>query len=199
MELYLKIFVIGFVVSLVVGLIIDCQIFVLTITAGVILLYAFETYKLRQAMVNQTEITTKPVLALYISQDMQKREATIWIENFGNFPAYNVKCEESQLQTESSNESSLEYKFKFELDFVPPKGRTQVFLGRSKITDRLTAEELFSVMNYQKMRKSPYTLKTIVTYDDISNHSWRCELEYNSSIGIVAKTPKRYTRANERR
>jgi len=175
MKRYVLIFTFGFVFFLIFGLIINSQIFVLTITAGIILLYTFETYKLREATVNQTEINTRPVLALHINQDMQRREATIWIENFGNFPAYNVKCEESQLQIESSNESSVGYELKFELDFIPPKGKAQVFLGRSKLTDRLTTEELFSIMNYQKMRKSPYAFKTIVTYDDISSHGWKCE------------------------
>lgn len=199
MKRYIQIFIFVFVCLLVIGLIMDSQIMALTVTAGIVLLYTYETYKLREATVNQTEINTRPVLALYINKDMDRREATIWIENFGSFPAYNARCEESQLKTLSMFKDSLEYELKFELDFIPPKGKAQIFLGHSKLTDRIDSEELFSILNVQKMRKFPYELKTIVTYDDISNHSWKCELEYNSTIGIMAKNPKSYKREKKRR
>jgi hypothetical protein len=198
MKKYIQISISAFVCLLIVGLIMDSQLLVLAVTAGIVLLYTYETYKLREATVNQTDINTRPVLALYIDQDMERREATIWIENFGNFPAYNARCEESQLKTLSTSQDPLEYDLKFELDFIPPKGKAQIFLGHSKSTDRIDNKELFSIVNWQKVKKAPYELRTIVTYDDISSQSWKCELEYNGTIGIIAKTPNSYKRENRK-
>jgi hypothetical protein len=109
--------------------------------ALIILFYTIETYKMRRAIAENTELNTRPILALEI--DFKEKKA--FIRNFSNFPAYNFRIEDYKFE-EIDNSSSEIFKnihaeepspILYEdfgiVDVIPPKDK--VLILESNVDD----------------------------------------------------------------
>jgi hypothetical protein len=172
---------------------------ILTITAMIIAIYTYETYRLRKATVDNTAISTRSVLVLDLDPDNGSKKVFFWVENYGNFPAYNVEFEGTEFIVEEEQQS-LSYKFEFEkIDVVPPHGKVQALFGFFKKNEEdigITSERLFTLVNAQRILQKGFQLKTSVIYDDILGQSWKSNLGCSSIIGIIAEKPERIMRGS---
>jgi len=164
---------------------------ILTITAIILVFYTYETYRLRKAALDQTRVNIMPILALLLEKDNQKREIRCFIENFSNFPAYNVDFEEAKL---------LSYGATIELIVgniivVPPKSKIQLVVsvsprekGHSIFNN--THQFVFNFFEKGKIRFGLSELRTSVIYDDVLGNSWKTTLGYNDWSGVIAEKPE---------
>ncbi len=163
------------------------------ITALIILFYTIETYKMRKAITDNTEINIRPVMVLHFTND------NVWIENFGNFPAYNLRFVETKLTfSKWSFSKNEEIPLEFAgVTMVPSKGKVSLLCLIADICGDSNQPQagFFGVSNYpQKMKEGVYWVTTTVIYDDILGHSWKSDLEYHSLTGIGAGKPERTKR-----
>jgi hypothetical protein len=173
---------------LLIGLCLKSSNIILFITALIIFYYTLETYKMRKAISENTEISTRPILILHIDLNFSDTKVNISIENFGNFPAYNVCFEQAKLETKKSSVDieSKSSRFIFEnVDVVPPKGKVEVAFEALELTDN----SLFGLLQHQRSSRVPYFLETIATYEDILGRIWKSNLGFGSQ-GIIAEMPK---------
>jgi len=115
---------------------------VLTITAVVIYWYTLETHEMRMEMIVQKEITIMPILV------MRKRPYTFnfYIENIGNFPAYDIRIQELVLKEEVKHPKQI---LVFDLiDLLMPKDNIDV--GVKKSTEVIQDTEKDSSWNQLK-------------------------------------------------
>jgi hypothetical protein len=188
-EKYQNYFIWGIVIFvLLIGLCFKSSNIILCITALIILWYTLETYWMRKAISENTEISTRPILILHIDLNFLDTKVSISIENFGNFPAYNVCFEQTELETKKSSLDiqSKSFRFMFEnVDVVPPKGRVEIAFESLELPDN----SLFGLLHNQRSCKLPYYLETIAMYEDILGRIWKTNLGY-SSQGIIAGKPE---------
>ena len=173
---------------LLIGLYLKSSNIILFITALIIFWYTLETYKMRKAMSESTEFSTKPILILHIDLNLSDTKTSISIENFGNFPAYNVCFEQAELETQKSSLDieSKHFRFNFEnVDLVPPKGKVEVAFESLELDNM----SLFGLLHNQRSHKLPYSLETIAIYQDILGRIWKSNLGL-SSQGIIAGMPE---------
>jgi hypothetical protein len=176
---------------------------ILTLTAVIIYVYTYETYELRRATVDHTEIYTRPVLILRMDLDNRDQKVFLRLHNHGHSPAYNVEFKETELNMEMPE--GYQWKLKLEdVDVVPPEKEILVSLASGpdeSIYEWVTSEQLFSRINSTRVRHGRYSFKTIAVYEDILGHTWKSELGFNSTFGIIAKKPdaiERKTRAQKK-
>lgn len=132
--------------------------------------------------------STRPILILHIDLDFRGTKVSILIENFGNFPAYNVCFEQAELETQKSSLDieSIHFRFIFEkVDVVPPKGKVEVAFESPGLPNM----SLFGLLQNQWSLRLPYFLETIATYQDILGHIWKSNLGLGSQ-GIIAGMPE---------
>jgi hypothetical protein len=162
---------------------------ILVVTGLIIFFYTFETYKMRRAIAENTEINIRPVVVLHFTKD------NVWVENFGNFPAYNLRFVETKLTFSAwsfskTEEIVLEFA---NLTMVPSKERASllcIFADPCANPDQ-PQPGFFGDSNYpKKMKEGIYWLTTTVIYDDILGHSWKSDLRYHSLTGIGAGRPE---------
>ena len=98
---------IGAVVLLWLGLQIHSSNLILGVTALIVLFYTIETYKMRKAIADNTELNTRPILVLEI--DFQEKIA--FVRNFSNFPAYNFEIVDYRFEVlEKGGESEQQFR-----------------------------------------------------------------------------------------
>ena len=173
---------------LLIGLYVKSSNIILFITALIIFFYTLETYRMRKAITENAEISTRPILVLHIDLNYSDTKANISIENFGNFPAYNVWLEQTKLEAKESflEIESKPFRFDFKkVDIVPPKGKVEVVFESPHLSD----SSLFGFLHHKQSKRLPYSLETIATYEDILGRIWKTNLGY-SSRGIIAGKPE---------
>ena len=164
------------------------------VTGLIIFFYTFETYKMRKAIAESTELNTSPILVLEMNFSQKKA----FIKNFGNFPAYNFKIEDYHFElgqhvheNHLHQEDSLFNKdFPF-LDVIPPKDRLLILDGETVENDKV----FFTLLNpYIPLTTSEqFTFKATAFYDDISNNSWKMIIGYGPG-NIIATKPQKVQR-----
>jgi hypothetical protein len=168
------------------------------VTGLIIFFYTFETYKMRKAITESTELNTRPILVLEI--DFSQRNA--FIKNFGNFPAYNVQIENYHFElgkhvheNDLQQEDSLFNKDFPILDVIPPRDRILILDGRTIENDKV----FFTLLNpYIPLTTGEeFTLKATVLYDDISNNSWKMTIGYGAG-NIIATKPQKVQRRKKK-
>jgi len=162
---------------------------VLIITAIIIFNYTYETYKLRRATVDHTEIYTRPVLIFRIKPNNRSQDVLFWLHNFGNSPAYNVEFQQTEFIA-----NSAQWRLKLgNVGVVPPGDKIEVSLEETLNEtehDRVSSGELFKFINSARIRRERYSLKTTAIYDDILGHSRKSALGFSSTAGIIVKKPE---------
>lgn len=164
---------------------------ILTLTAGIIYAYTYETHELRKATVDHTEIYTRPVLILRVDPDNRSEEVFLRLRNFGHSPAYNVEFQQTEFRVEGLEQAQWRLKLE-NVGLVPPENEILVSLGDpldESDYDRVTSKELFTRINSTRMRGERYSFKTTAIYDDILGHTWRSDLGVSSTTGVIAKKP----------
>lgn len=174
---------------------------ILTATAVIIYVYAYETYELRKATVDHTEIYTRPVLILDVEPDNRSQKVFLRLHNFGNSPAYNIEFRKTEFRIEKPE--SVQWSPKLQnIGVVPPEGEVELLLGGIDVEsryDRVDNAELFKFINSARIAGDIYSFMTTVLYDDILGHSWRSDLGYSSTTGIIATKPEVMKRETERK
>ncbi len=166
---------------------------ILVVTGVIIFFYTFETYKMRRAITENTELNTRPILVLEI--DFNQKKA--FIKNFGNFPAYNFQIEDYHLElgqdvnkNDLHKEDSIFYKDFPILDVIPPKDRILI-LDRAVENDNV----FFTLLNplIPSTPTEQFTFKATALYDDISKNSWKMTIGYGAG-NIIATKPQKVQR-----
>jgi len=182
--------------ALLIGLYFKSTNTILFVTGLIIFFYTYETFRMRKAITESTELNTKPILVLEI--DFNQRNA--FIKNFGNFPAYNFQIEdyhfelgqevhENDLQLQ--HEASMFYKDFPTLDVIPPKDRAQILDGKTNGND----DTFFTLLNpfIPTTEAEKFTFKATALYDDISSNSWKMTMGYGAG-NIIATKPQKVER-----
>lgn len=198
--------IISAVILLVIIYLLYCRVepaeIILTATAVTIYVYTYETYELRRATVEHTEIYTKPVLILNVEPDATSTKVHLWLHNSGNSPAYNVELNDSRLKCWIGLEAIRINLYLANIGIVPPEGKIEIFLGDGINQDKsepFTERELLELINSALRDEGEYSIETTVIYDDILGHSWKSDLGYNSMTGIISKKPEAMKREIERK
>lgn len=164
------------------------------VTGLIIFFYTFETYKMRKAITESTELNTRPILVL----EMDFNQKNAFIKNFGNFPAYNFQIENYYFElrkhvheNDLQREDSLFNKNFAILDVIPPRDRMLILDGRTIENDKV----FFTLLNpYIPLTTGEeFTFKATVLYDDISNNSWKMTIGYGAG-NIIATKPQKVQR-----
>ena len=180
-----------FFLALSIGLYFGSTNTILVVTGLIIFLYTYETYKMRKAIMENTELNTRPILVL----EIDFTQKTAFIKNFGNFPAYNFQIEDYHFelgQDEHENnlqrETSIFYKDFPILDVIPPKERVLILDGKTTGNDHV----FFTLLNpfVPKTEAEEFTFKATALYDDIGNNSWKMIVGYGSEKIIATKPQK---------
>ena len=167
---------------------------ILVVTALIIFFYTFETHKMRQAIVENTELNTRPILVLEIN--FKKKIA--YIKNFGNFPAYNFQIEnyhfelgQDSSENDLQGETTIFYKDFPILDVIPPKDRMLILDGTTTGNDHV----FFTILNpsIALTKAEEFTFKATALYDDISSNSWKMTIGYGGG-NIIATKPQKVER-----
>jgi hypothetical protein len=177
-------------VPLLIGLYLKCSDIILAVTALIIFFYTFETYKMRKAIVDNTEITIKPVLVL----DIDFGRKIISLQNFSNFPAYNVEFDEIDIRYAKEYEKeTFPGGYKFEpLDVIPPKSKKEIQIRTFSEENK---SSFFSHLTpYFPSRGEEFYFKGRVIYNDIWGKSWKTTLGYSSISRIISGMPERANR-----
>jgi len=163
---------------------------VFIVTGLIIFFYTIETYKMRRAVVENTELNTRPVLVLEI--DFIQKNA--YIRNFSNFPAYNFQIEgyhfelgQDGREKDLQGETSIFYKDFPILDVVPPKDRMLILDRNDHV--------FFTLLNpsISLTKAEEFTFKATALYDDIANNSWKMTIGYGAG-NIIATKPQKVQR-----
>lgn len=135
-------------------------------------------------------------MVLHFETENRGEGTYIWIENFGNFPAYNLRFVETKLTFSAWSFSKKE---EIALEFanvaiVPSKEKISLLCMMAdpcaNQPDRPQAV-FFSQTDYpKKMKEGVYWLTATVIYDDILGHRWKSNLVYHSITGIGAGKPE---------
>jgi hypothetical protein len=96
-------------------------------------------------MSENTEINTRPLLILHLDFNRENASVSISIENIGNFLAYNVKFDESELTPEEGKiqdskfvRESTEYPWELQkVGVVPPEGKVEVMFESYRLDSEL--------------------------------------------------------------
>lgn len=153
------------------------------VTGLIIFFYTFETYKMRKAIAESTELNTRPILVLEIN--FNKKIA--YIKNFSNFPAYNFQIEDNHFELGQEESPIFHEDFPI-LDVIPPKDRMLILDGE-------TANRFFTLLNpsIPSTPSEQFTFKATAIYDDISNSSWKMTIGYGAG-NIIATKPQKVQR-----
>ena len=167
---------------------------ILVVTGLIIFFYTIETYKMRRAIAENTELNTRPILVLEIDFNQK----TAYIKNFSNFPAYNFQIENYHFElgqdvdeNDLQGETSIFYKDFPILDVIPPKDRMLILDGGTTGNDKV----FFTLLNPTIYLTKPeeFTFKATALYDDISNNSWKMTIGYGAG-NIIATKPQKVQR-----
>jgi len=168
------------------------QLIVLAFTASTIFWYTSETRVMQKAIVRNTEIMIKPVLVL----DFDFERKMISLQNWSNYPAYNVEFGEVKVQHakeyEKKSFSQVRYKFKG-IDVIPPKDKKKI-----QITTLPDVDKAPSLINFftpfLPSEGEVFRFTVSVIYNDIDEQNWETTLGYSSKSGIISEMPKRADR-----
>ena len=165
---------------------------ILIITAIIIFIYTYETYKLRKATVNHTKIYTIPVLILLFETDNRSQDVHFRLHNSGNSPAYNAKFQKTEFGLDG--QESVLFRLKLgNVGIVPPEDKIEVSLaetGKQANYDRVSSKQLFKFINSARARGEHFSLRTTVFYDDILGYKWKSKLGFDSTTGFIARKPE---------
>ncbi|MGZ4020064.1 MAG: hypothetical protein ACXVJ5_13510 [Flavisolibacter sp.] len=167
------------------------------ITALIMLFYAIETYNVRSAIAENTELNTRPILTLEINFDQE----TAYIRNFSSFPGYNFKIADyhfeetvtslgevfqSTISDWELESSPVFYKDFKTIDVIPPGDKVKIL---EKGDDDLT-KIFFTVLKPSPFKSKIYAFKSSVVYNDILNNNWKMTMGYSDGK-IIATKPKK--------
>ena len=181
-------------VSLLIGQWLKASDGIYIVTGLIVFFYTLETYKMRRAIAENTELNTRPILVLEI--DFNQKDA--YIKNFGNFPAYNFQIEDYHFElgqdgreNDLHGETSIFYKDFPILDVIPPKDRMLILDGKTTGNDHV----FFTLLNpsISLTKAEEFTFKATALYDDISNNSWKMTIGYGVG-NIIATKPQKVQR-----
>lgn len=180
---------IGSVVLLWLGILTHSSNLILGVTAFIVLFYTIETYKMRKAIADNTELNTRPILVLEI--DFQEKIA--FVRNFSNFPAYNFEIVDYRFEVleeggQSEQQSPIFYKDFERLDVIPPKDRMSILVDKSDLTG------FFSFLEHSDVWvQRTLSFKADVLYDDVLNNNWKMTIGYSAGK-VIATKPERVNR-----
>jgi len=171
---------------------------VLVITAVIIYWYTLETHGMRKEMIAQKEITTMPILVI------RKRDFTFnfYIENIGNFPAYNIRIQELVLKEEVEHPEQI---LVFDLiDLLMPKDKIDVGVKKStQVIQETEKDKSWNQLKYDHGRinifnhgeEQNYELskkETIITFENIAEEKYKATLEFMTEEDkIIIRRPKK--------
>jgi len=167
---------------------------ILVVTGLIIFFYTIETYKMRKAVTESTELNTRPILVLEI--DFNQKIA--YVKNFSNFPAYNFQIEDYNFelgQDEPGNdlqgETSIFYVDFPIFDVIPPKDGMLILDGKTTENGPV----FFTLLNpsIPTTKAEEFTFKATALYDDILNNSWKMTMGYGGG-NIIATKPQKFQR-----
>jgi hypothetical protein len=116
---------------------------ILVVTGLIIFFYTYETYKMRKAITENTELNTRPILSLEIDFSNQKA----YVRDFSNFPAYNFSIEDYDFEAKEKHAGKVKEIFAEEettidmwegfrnIDVIPPKDKVTILEGRLGIVN----------------------------------------------------------------
>jgi len=168
---------------------------VLIVTTVTVFWYAFETQQMRKEMVDQKEISTMPIF--YISEEIETggRRHALFIENCGNFPAFNVKIQDIKIEAKLKNKVSV-LKFVFhEFGLVPKGEKIPIVFDISKDEKKGNEidKEFFEPHLFEGFAEHDFEVP--MTYENILGHRYRVILKMGRSGSSTGK-PERITKEN---
>ncbi len=180
---------IGVIVALFLSLLFNSSNLILSLTAIIVLYYTIETHKMRKAIVENTELNTRPILVLEI--DFQKKIA--FVRNFSNFPAYNFEILDYWFEVleegdQSEQKSPIFYKEFERLDVIPPKGRMQILVDKGDFSGFFSSLEPSDMWIHRTL-----SFKADALYDDVLNNNWKMTIGYSAGK-VIATKPQRINR-----
>ena len=159
------------------------DVIVLTVTALIIFWYLWETRNIRKEMINQTAITIVPILGFYLDKD----RSSFFLENFGNFPTFNIKVQDMEIQSALKNATTV-LKFFFEpVDAVLPREKIPI---KSRILkDCREVDDMNLFFAHFIPEHAKFDFQTFVTFENVLGQEYEVALKCGKS-GIRINRPK---------
>jgi len=156
----------------------------LTVTALIIFWYFWETRNMRKEMINQTEIPIIPVLGFHLD----KYESSFFLENFGNFPTFNIKVQNMEIRSALKNATTV-LRFVFEpVVAVLPREKMPIKCRLLKDGREIDDINLFFAHFIPEYAK--FDFQTLVTFENVLGQEYEVALKCGKS-GIGIGRPKR--------